>query len=258
MGPAERRDAYLSIAREALARGKVELARFAAVGAARLAEGEEADRRRAKLYEAAALVAAADDEAAMATLQAIDEARLAEEDWPCSKPLGRWRRGCPSDAAGRGGRPQARSMAAAFKVADTAAQRIARADELIEAEQMTMSHVAARRPVPADNAVARARDAAVPKGRPDEMGDADFGKHIADFAAGREPADRVAPAAKRDLEPRATRWRPLKDAGPQVSLPDELPAADVEMLAEADPLLAEKPSDAAAPPLSFDTSGLAA
>ena len=118
-----------------------------------------------------------------------------------------------------------------------------------------MSHVAARTTAPADNAVARARDATV-KGRPDEMGDADFGKHIEDFAAGREPADRVAPPTKRDLEPRATRWQPLKDSGPQVSLPDELPAADVDMLAEADPLLAEKPSDAAAPPLSFAPAAL--
>ena len=118
-----------------------------------------------------------------------------------------------------------------------------------------MSHVAARTTAPADNAVARARDATV-KGRPDEMGDADFGKHIEDFAAGREPADRVAPPTKRDLEPRATRWQPLKDSGPQVSLPDELPAADVDMLAEADPLLAEKPSDAAAPPLSFTPAAL--
>jgi chemotaxis protein MotD len=115
---------------------------------------------------------------------------------------------------------------------------------------MTMSHVAARTTAPADNAVARVRDATA-KGRPEEMGDAVFGKHIEDFAAGREPADRAAPPIKRDLEPRAARWQPLKDSGPKASLPDELPAADVEMLGETDPLPAEKPSDAAAPPPSF-------
>jgi chemotaxis protein MotD len=122
---------------------------------------------------------------------------------------------------------------------------------------MTMSHVAARTTAPADNAVARVRDATA-KGRPDEMGDADFGKHIEGFAAGRDPAGRAAPPIKRDLEPRATRWQPLKDSGPQVSLPDEPPAADVEMLAAADPLLVEKPSDAAAPPLSFTPAALPA
>jgi chemotaxis protein MotD len=120
---------------------------------------------------------------------------------------------------------------------------------------MTMSHVAARTTAPADNAVARVRDVTA-KGRPDEMGDADFGKHIEGFAAGRDPAGGAAPPTKRDLEPRATRWQPLKDSGLQVSLPDEPPAADVEMLEAADPLLVEKPSDAAAPPLSLTPAAL--
>jgi chemotaxis protein MotC len=133
MGPAERRDAYLSIAREALARGKVELARFAAVGAARLAEGEEADRRRAKLYEAAALVATADFEAAMATLQALDEARLAEEDLAlleAARAVGA-EVARPTPSAEATGTKPAEDMAAAFNVAGMARGAIARADELI-------------------------------------------------------------------------------------------------------------------------------
>jgi hypothetical protein len=48
----------------------------------------------------------------------------------------------------------------------------------------------------------------------------------------------------------------LNDAGPQVPPPDEPPAADVEMLEAADPLIAEKPSDVAAPPLSFAPAAL--
>jgi chemotaxis protein MotC len=133
MGPAERRDAYLSIAREALARGKVELARFAAGGAARLAGGEEADRRRAKLYEGAALVATADFEAAMATLQALDEAQLAEEDLAlleAARAVGA-EVARPTPSAEATGPKPAEDMAAAFKVADTARGAIARADELI-------------------------------------------------------------------------------------------------------------------------------
>ncbi|HEY5828769.1 MAG TPA: hypothetical protein VIV01_10445, partial [Hyphomicrobiaceae bacterium] len=96
-----------------------------------------------------------------------------------------------------------------------------------------MSHVAARTTAPADTAVARVRDGTA-KGRPDEMGNADFGEHIDGFAAGSEPTGRAAPPTKRDLEPRATRWQPLKGAGPQVPLPDEPPAAGVETLEAAD------------------------
>ncbi|HEY5827627.1 MAG TPA: hypothetical protein VIV01_04650, partial [Hyphomicrobiaceae bacterium] len=133
MGPAERRDAYLSIAREALARGKVELARFAAGGAARLAEGEEADRRRAKLYEGAALVATAGFEAALATLQALDEAQLAEEDLAlleAARAVGA-EVARPTPSAEATGTKPAEDMAAAFNVAGTARGAIARADELI-------------------------------------------------------------------------------------------------------------------------------
>jgi chemotaxis protein MotC len=135
LGPDERRDAYLSIAREALARGKVELARFAAGAASRLAETEEADRRRARLYEAAALVATADFETAMSTLQGLEEAQLAEEDvvlLAAARAVGVEvsRPTQPTEAAGA---KAPADIAEAFKVADTARRAMARADELIAA-----------------------------------------------------------------------------------------------------------------------------
>lgn len=133
LGPDERRDAYLSIAREALARGKVELARFAAGGAAGLAQTEAADGRRAKLYEAAALVATADFETAMSTLQALDEARLADEDLAlleAARAVGA-EVSRPTPPAGVAGPKPSGDIAEAFKVADTARRAMARADELI-------------------------------------------------------------------------------------------------------------------------------
>ena len=257
MGPAERRDAYLSIAREALARGKVELARFAAGGAARLAEGEEADRRRAKLYEALPSLPRRTSRRQWRRCRRSMRPSSPRRIWPCSRPLVRLAPRLP--VRRRRPRPQAPSRPRTWPQPSKSPTRPARDCPRRRAhrysEQMTMSHVAARTTAPADNAVARVRDATA-KGRPDEMGDADFGKHIEGFAAGREPAGRAAPPIKRDLEPRATRWQPLKDSGPQVSLPDEPPAADVEMLEAADPLLVEKPSDAAAPPLSFTPAAL--
>lgn len=129
----ERRDAYLSLAREALARGKVGLVRFAAGGAIRLAEGADADRWRARLYEAAALAASADFQAAASTLQSIDASELAEEDVALleaarfvAEQVGR-----PAPAAEAAGSKPDEDLAAAFKVAEPARQAIARADRLL-------------------------------------------------------------------------------------------------------------------------------
>jgi chemotaxis protein MotC len=133
LGPDDRRDAYLSIAREALARGKVDLARFAAGAASRLAETDEADLRRARLYEAAALVATAHFETALSMLQELDEAQLAEEDialLAAARAVGVEvsRPTQPSEAAGA---KASADMAEPLKIADTARRAMARADELI-------------------------------------------------------------------------------------------------------------------------------
>ena len=50
---ADRREVYLTIAKEAIAKGKVEMAKFAAANAGRLTEESSAERERARLYEGA-------------------------------------------------------------------------------------------------------------------------------------------------------------------------------------------------------------
>jgi chemotaxis protein MotC len=76
----ERRDIYLLIAREALIRGKFELARLAGDKAVHLAEAASPEWRRARLYEAAAFVVGGDMETGMSTLETMDKAGLDEED----------------------------------------------------------------------------------------------------------------------------------------------------------------------------------
>jgi chemotaxis protein MotC len=132
LGVAERREAYLSIAREALVRGKLELARFAAEGAVRLAQEASADGRRAKVYEAAALVADKDIAAASSLLEAADAAGLADEDAEILEVA--------KSVAAEVGRPPSgdaippgEDIAAIFKVAGKARAAIARVDKIIEA-----------------------------------------------------------------------------------------------------------------------------
>jgi chemotaxis protein MotC len=134
LGGAERGDAYLSIAQEALARGKVGLARFAARAAVQLTQEEEADQQRAKLYEAAALVVGGDSEAAAQTLTAIDKSRLVEEDAELLKAaqsvaaeVGRL------PAAEAGAAPGPEDSAVTIKADEPARQAIARTDQIIAA-----------------------------------------------------------------------------------------------------------------------------
>jgi chemotaxis protein MotC len=78
--PMERREVHLAMAREALLKGKVALAQFAADAAARLAKEDEPERRRAVLYGAAAAVASEDVEKGVAALASLQRASLEEED----------------------------------------------------------------------------------------------------------------------------------------------------------------------------------
>lgn len=76
----DRREVYLTIAQEAVSKGKVEMARFAAANAARLAEEASAERERARLYEAAALIATQDFDRGVETLGTIEASKLPETD----------------------------------------------------------------------------------------------------------------------------------------------------------------------------------
>jgi chemotaxis protein MotC len=76
----DRRDIYLTIAKEAVARGKVEMARFAAAHAVQLAEEGSLERERARVYEAATLVATTEYQRGLDALNAADVRKLPEAD----------------------------------------------------------------------------------------------------------------------------------------------------------------------------------
>ena len=65
---ADRRDIYLTIAREGINRGKVAMTRFAAGNAMRLSEGNNVEKARAEVYQGAALVVSADFEQGLSIL----------------------------------------------------------------------------------------------------------------------------------------------------------------------------------------------
>ena len=128
---AERLDIYLSIAREALIKGKAELARLAADSAARLADKDSAEQRRARLYEAAALVVGNGIDKGTSALEAMDKAELDEEDAELldaarSVAAEIRRLPAPSEASGE-------DAGAPPKAVEAARQSMARADQLIEA-----------------------------------------------------------------------------------------------------------------------------
>jgi chemotaxis protein MotC len=124
----ERRDIYLLIAREALIRGKFELARLAGDKAVHLAEAASPEWRRASLYAAAAFVVG-DMETGMSTLEAMDKAGLEEEDaelLAAARSVAAEVRRLPtaSQASADGPPPGA---------VEAARQSMARVDQLIEA-----------------------------------------------------------------------------------------------------------------------------
>jgi chemotaxis protein MotC len=80
LDPPERRDIYLMLAKEAVAHGKVDTARFAAVRAMRLTEDGSPEHERARLYEAAALVTSEDLERGVETLRTLDRRKLTGAD----------------------------------------------------------------------------------------------------------------------------------------------------------------------------------
>jgi chemotaxis protein MotC len=74
--PAERREVYLTIAREALVKGKMELARFAATNALQLTTDDGAEKERARLYEGAALIVTQEFDKGVETLSAVERSKL--------------------------------------------------------------------------------------------------------------------------------------------------------------------------------------
>ncbi len=130
---ADRQDVYLTIAREALLKGKVELARFAAGSALRLLGEGSPERLRAQLYEAAALVVTEDFDKGVSVLEAMETTQLGGEEaelFAAAVAVAAEvrRLPAPGDATGQ---PGSEDIAATFKAAGTARQAIARVDQLI-------------------------------------------------------------------------------------------------------------------------------
>jgi chemotaxis protein MotC len=78
----QQRAVFLIVARDALIRGRFEQARRAAEEVAKLAAGDEGAGARATLYAAASRIAADREEKALASLKAIDAAKLPAADRP--------------------------------------------------------------------------------------------------------------------------------------------------------------------------------
>ncbi|HWB44660.1 MAG TPA: chemotaxis protein MotC, partial [Hyphomicrobiaceae bacterium] len=77
---ADRRDIYLTIAREGIHRGKVAMTRFAAGNAVQLSGGSNVERARAEVYQGAALVVSEDFEQGLTILKSVDRQYLTDQD----------------------------------------------------------------------------------------------------------------------------------------------------------------------------------
>jgi chemotaxis protein MotC len=76
----DRRDIYVTIAKEALLKGRVDLAKLAAANAVQLAKEGGDDAENARLYEGAALIVTDDYDRGIETLSAIDRSKLGEHE----------------------------------------------------------------------------------------------------------------------------------------------------------------------------------
>lgn len=77
---AERREAYLDIAREAILRGKIRLSRFAIDQARAISPKGGADSKRLQVYEGAALIVTDHYQSGIEHLEDVDRGRLAQSD----------------------------------------------------------------------------------------------------------------------------------------------------------------------------------
>jgi chemotaxis protein MotC len=80
VGTAERGEVYLTIAREALVKGKIELARLAASNAVVLAREDTDEKERARFYEAAALIVTDDFDRGIEVVSSIERGKLGEPE----------------------------------------------------------------------------------------------------------------------------------------------------------------------------------
>ncbi len=135
---AERRAAVLSLARTALLRGKLRLARLAAEAAARLAEAGSADATRADLYWAAAAIVPSDHAAALAKAESLSPASLDPADRELLQAvlaLGRTLRAWPKPEAAAGLQTAAANLSPSARATlDRASAALAEAGKALKGE----------------------------------------------------------------------------------------------------------------------------
>jgi chemotaxis protein MotC len=130
---ADQREIYLSIAKEGLIKGKLEVTRFAARNAVRLAAEPTADGVRARLYAAAALAVIDASDQGPSALASLEGATLSEDDAELLAAAGSVVaeiRQLPPDGA-QPTEAQVNEMAASLKVVAQARQAVERADQML-------------------------------------------------------------------------------------------------------------------------------
>ena len=131
-----RRDIYLSMSREAVARGKVAMTRFAGRKAGQLSREGSVESLLSKVYEAAALVATEQAEQGLAILDGIEKGRLGKSDVELleqAKSVGELVRRLPDDAGDtpNPSRADRGELAKAFRVVELAERALQRADQAL-------------------------------------------------------------------------------------------------------------------------------
>lgn len=128
--PDVQREMFLEIARNAIANGKVELARYAAVNAAALASDVAEDRERSKVYEGSALILTDDFDSGVQTLLDVSKTEVPKADgdlldaaFSVARAVRKWPDGVPKD------QPAPDALPAA---AGRAKQRLEHVDQLLE------------------------------------------------------------------------------------------------------------------------------
>ena len=130
----DRRDVFLAMAHEAILRGRIVLSRFAAGEAALLADNDTLEATRAKLYEAAALVATDQLETGLAALKGLKRTDFSRQDaelLDAALSLAHQVAGSPPPAAGTTMRPRQDASGPEPKILEPARQAIARVDQLL-------------------------------------------------------------------------------------------------------------------------------
>lgn len=131
-----RREIYLSMSREAVARGKVAMTRFSGRNAGLLSKEGSIESLLSQVYEAAALVATEEVERGLAMLNSIEKGRLGKSDAELleqAQSVGNVVRRLPDDASNAPNASVADrgNLAKSFRIVELAERAMERADQAL-------------------------------------------------------------------------------------------------------------------------------